>query len=330
MTVVVRQDYGVEDLAKFEETTGTAIDFTMVPAWTRAAEVSRYGAGVRAAAFEDGVPIAFAQGITRTRHGFTTLSCGSNGGVGCLWAPDRKRAASDCIEDLARRKSPSAVNIFANQDLALLGVSWEPAYTFEIDLTPGLDSIFGRMGKNAVKHARRAEKLGVSIRISESDSDIEAAYGLIEEASEARRFPLPPRAYSMALHREFGRAGHQACVLALHDGQVVSAVSLIGHGRKVSWWKGGSTEEGYRASAGNLVQLAAIRWAKTRNATVYDLGGTDPRRQVYEGIHRFKSSLGGILVETRLGSRTSRLARLGLRALRAVRQSRGVTEHVSA
>lgn len=319
MTVVVRQDYGRDDLAKFEETTGTAIDFTMAPAWTRAAEVSGYGVGVRAAVFDHDIPVALAQGIVRRAHGFTKLACGSNGGAGCLWVPGREKAARDCLEDLVRRTRPSVVEIFAIHEIAVPEVSWEPAYTFEVDLTSSLDDILGGMSKDARHATRRAERLGVSVRTSKSEKDLETAYGLIERTSEARRFPLPPRAYSRALHREFEKAGHQACVLAIRDGNFVSAVTLIGQGRKVSWWKGGSTEEGHRASAGNLVQLAAIQWAKTRNAGIYDLGGTDPRRKVYEGIHRFKGSLGGRLVERRLGSRTSRLARVGLRALRAVR-----------
>jgi lipid II:glycine glycyltransferase (peptidoglycan interpeptide bridge formation enzyme) len=103
------------------------------------------------------------------------------------------------------------------------------------------------------------------------------------------------------------------------NGKIVAAAALLGYGKKVAWWKGGSSAEGYKTSAGNLLQLSAIDWAKRCGFEIYDLGGTDPARPNYAGIHEFKSSLGGTLVTSSVGSRSTSTARLASRVARSLR-----------
>ncbi len=172
------------------------------------------------------------------------------------------------------------------------------------------------MTKAARYELRRGQRSGVSVRTGARAEDLNAAYDLIEHSAKARRIPLPPRRYSLALHAEFAKGGAAASVLADVDGQLASAATLLGYGTKVSWWKGGSTDRGKAAGAGNLVQLAAIQWAKERGFSVYDLGGTDPTRKQYAGIHSFKASLGGDLVEGHLALKTTRSARIASRVKR--------------
>ena len=319
MNAVIRPDYDQDELRRFEAATGSPVDFTLTLAWARAAEASGYGEGVRAMVTLDGDPVALAQGILRRRYGITKLASGSNGGVGLAWRTGHDDAGLACLDHLLRRTRPSGFQIFSAVVVPLPRLKWEPAFTFEINLEPPLGTIIDRMSKEARYAARRAEKLGVSVRVADTRADLNRAYDLIERTSEARHFALPPRNYSLALHREFGKEGHQTCVVATLAGTPVSAAALLGSGRKVSWWKGGSTEEGYRASAGNPVQLAAIRWAKDSGFRTYDLGGTDPHRETYAGIHRFKASLGGNLVERTLGNRTTRMFRLASRLLHVLR-----------
>lgn len=307
MNVGVRPDYSESDLARFEEALGRKVDFTLTHAWSRAAEAARYGKGVRALLVKDGEVAALAQGIVRRRLGFRKLAFGSNSGVGEAWIDDPSDA-TECLLSLVRRTRPSVLEAFASAEHRLPGVRWEPAYSFEVDLRPSGEAILSKMHKEARYASRHAERAGVKVTTLEDLDGAKRAYALIDSAAEVRGFAVPPRTWSLALHREFREAGRQAAILATLGGTVVSTATLLGYGGKVAWWKGGSTEEGYRLNAGNLVQVEAVRWAKNAGFELYDLGGTHPTDPEYSGIHRFKASLGGRLVETRIGRWESKVA----------------------
>jgi lipid II:glycine glycyltransferase (peptidoglycan interpeptide bridge formation enzyme) len=270
-------------------------------------------------AIEEGVQVALAQGIVRRRKTVPKLSCGSNSGFGVLWKEGKETAAVGCLADLARRTRPAVFEVFSEVPLAVPRFTWEKAFTFWIDLRKPLETIVDLMKREARKKIRRAERLGVSAMVVEDQPTVKQAYDLIHETAGSKRFPVPPKEYSLALHRQFATLGHQGCAVALLDGKIVAAAALLGYGRKVAWWKGGSSPEGYKTSAGNLLQLAAIEWSKKSGFEIYDLGGTDPIRSAYARIHEFKSSLGGDLVEMSQGSHSSATARLARRVARSLR-----------
>ena len=315
----IRPDYTSGHLASFEAVGGGPADFTLTDAWAVGAEDSGYGRSFRALALEGEKPIAIAQGILRRAKTLRKLSCGSNSGFGVAWQSGRDPAAVACLADLAKRARPSIVELFTPAPLELAGVAWENAYTFHVDLRKPPDSILSAMSREARREIRRAERLGVSARVVEDLPRVERAYDLIHKAAEIREFPIPPREYSLSLHREFAKLGRQGCAISVLDGEIVAAVALLGYGKKVAWWKGGSSPEGYKSSAGNLAQFAAMEWAKNCGFDVYDLGGTDPNRPAYAGIHKFKSSLGGALITTSLGCRWTATARLARRVAHSLK-----------
>lgn len=315
----IRPDYTSVQLASFEAVSGGPADFTLTDAWAVGAEDSGYGRSFRALALEGEKPIAIAQGILRRAKTLRKLSCGSNSGFGVAWQSGRDTAAVACLADLAKRARPSIVEVFTPAPLELAGVTWENAYTFHVDLRKPSDTILSGMTREARKKIRRAERLGVTARVVEDILHVGEAYDLIHATADRKDFPVPPKEYSLSLHREFAKLGRQGAAISSLDGEVVAAASLLGYGRKVAWWKGGSSPEGYKSSAGNLAQFAAMEWAKNCGFEVYDLGGTDPNRPAYAGIHEFKSSLGGDLVRTSLGSRSTPAARLARRVAHSLR-----------
>src|SRR5438445_11384027 len=148
--------------------------------------------------------------------------------------------------------------MIAPAHLNLPGVSWENSYTFHVYLRKPADAILSAMKREARKKIRRAERLGVSARVVEDLPRIEEAYDLIHATADTKDFPVPPKEYSLSLHREFAKLGRQGVAISVLGGEVVAAASLLGYGRKVAWWKGGSSPEGYKTSAGNLAQFAAM------------------------------------------------------------------------
>ncbi len=267
----------------------------------------------------DGKPIAILQGTVRSQYRVRKLLCGSTSGTGVAWLPGEDDAARGCFEAACKATRPAIAQVFSTGPVDLDGIEWLPSNTFQLRLDRPFASIVATMEKRARHAARRAERLGVKVEQGTDPHTMDQAYEVIESAARERKFPVPPRSYSLALHRAFDSAGAQRCFVARVDGHVVSSVSVLGYGTKVAWWKGGSLREGYRRSAGNALQLAAIHWAKDRGFRIYDFGGTDPRDPTYSGIHRFKASFGGTPVESSVGTRTTALARHALKVRKALR-----------
>ncbi len=309
MSLEIARDYSDQDLREFEGQTRRAVDFTLVPAWTRAAESSGYAKGIRMIARRDGKPAAILQGTVRSQFGLRKFLCGSTSGAGVAWQLGEEEAGVKCIEAVLARTRPQLMQVFSPIPLNVDGLAWSASFSFQIPLDRPLQAILASMDKRARHAARRAERLGVGIEVIADPNQMDEAYDVVEAAARERDFAVPPRAYSLALHREFQGAGAQRCFVARVEGRVVSAVSVLGYGVKAAWWKGGSLPEGYRTSAGNALQVAAIRWARDHGFQFYDLGGTDPSDPTYAGIHRFKASFGGVRTETSNGMRMTTLAR---------------------
>ncbi len=309
MSFEIARDYSDQDLREFEDKTGRAVDFTLIPAWTRAAESSGYAKGIRVIARRGGKPAAILQGTIRSRFGLRKFLCGSTSGAGVAWQSGEEEAALKCLEAVLTRIRPQLVQVFSPTPLDVDGLAWSASFSFQILLDRPFEAILASMDKRARHAARRAERLGVTVEEVADPDRMNEAYDVVEAAARERDFVVPPRAYSLALHREFESVGSQRCFVARVRGHVVSAVSVLGYGAKLVWWKGGSLPEGYRTSAGNALQVAAIRWARDHRFQFYDLGGTDPLDSTYAGIHSFKASFGGIRTETSTGRRVTALAR---------------------
>ncbi len=309
MSPEVAWDYSDQDLRDFEKETGLPVDFTMISAWTRAAESCGYAKGVRVIARRDGQPVAVLQGTLRSQFRLRKFLCGSTSGAGIAWQPGEEDAALECLQTVLTKVRPQVVQVFSPTPLDVDGLAWSASFSFQILLDRPFETILASMDKRARHAARRAERLGVTVEEVADPNHMDEAYDVVEAAARERDFAVPPREYSLALHREFEGVGAQRCFVARVGNRVVSAVSVLGYGTKAAWWKGGSLPEGYRTSAGNALQVAAIEWARGRGFRFYDLGGTDPADSTYAGIDRFKASFGGLRTETSTGTRMSTFAR---------------------
>jgi len=132
---------------------------------------------------------------------------------------------------------------------------------------------------------------------------------MLERTSRVRGFPIPVRSYLAALHDVFGRSGLSVLSLAKRNGEILSVVHVLGARGIASWWKGGSSAEGYRSNASLVAHWKAMQVAKERGFEVYDLGGTHPTNPAYSSIHKFKSSFGGELITGSLGRWSTSAAR---------------------
>ncbi len=298
------------DLEALEETAKVR-SFAMDPAWTDAASSSGYATPLRLGLEERGSLQAAAVGLRRARMGVSKVVCGSNGGVGIL-AVDLP-AGARLLEEIRRRWRPSVMQVFAQETFPTRSFSWEPSFTIHLDLRPPLDQIQARFDKSTRKSLARAIRRGVTAECVVSTADRDRAFAQVRHTASSKGFVLPARRYLDSVHSAFQKTGLSEIVMAKTGDELLAVVHVIGARGLASWWKGGASAAGYRLNASLVAHWRAIEIVKERGYETYDLGGTHPHDPAYASIHRFKSSLGGTLVQTSVGVRSSSVGRALLR-----------------
>ena len=299
-----------QDLAALENASKLR-SFAMDPAWGEAAASSGYATPLRLGLVERGSLQAAAIGLQRARMRVSKVVCGSNGGVGIL-ASDL-RGGARLLEEIRRRWRSSVLQVFANEPFPTRSLSWEPSFSIRLDLRPQIKQIEARFDKRTRNSLARAIRHDVNAEPVVSASDRDRAFQMIEKTAVSKGFVLPPRGYLEAIHSAFRKAGLSEIVVAKQGADLLAVVHVIGARGSASWWKGGASTVGYRLNASLVAHSRAIEIVKDGGYETYDLGGTDPHDPRYAGIHRFKSSLGGTLVETSVGLRSSSVGRALLR-----------------
>lgn len=284
--------------------------FALDPAWSEAARLSGYASPRALGLKERGVLRAVCVGLRRSKAGFSKVVCGTNGGVGMLAADPSSGA--DLIRCLWRRWHPSELQIFGVQRIPGAGVGWEPSYTIHVDLERSMDEVAVDFRKQTRQSLSRALESGVTATAA-TGGDVEKGLDMIAMTAEEKGFKLPPKTYLAALHQTFARSGLSEFIVAKREDRIVAAVHVLGARGIASWWKGGATREGYLVNAPTVALWTAMQVAAERGFKKFDLGGTHPTDPKFKGIHRYKSSFGGRLVQTFVGRRSTVAARAARR-----------------
>ncbi len=88
-------------------------------------------------------------------------------------------------------------------------------------------------------------------------------------------------------------------LLAEFEGQPIAAVVLVRYGQRVIYMYGASTELERQRMPNHLLQWEAIRWAKSKEASVYDFWGAPDEFVETDrmwGVWRFKQGFNGQVV----------------------------------
>jgi peptidoglycan pentaglycine glycine transferase (the first glycine) len=125
------------------------------------------------------------------------------------------------------------------------------------------------------------------------------------------RFGVHNAAYHRRATELFAPPGMMTWLLAEHEGQLLAAIAVFALGRAAYYMWGASADDGRNVMPNHAVQWAAIRWARSKGCTVYDLWGIPD--EVGEnpdafaepeswgqgglwGVYRFKQGFGGQVV----------------------------------
>jgi peptidoglycan pentaglycine glycine transferase (the first glycine) len=216
------------------------------------------------------------------------------------------RTLADLI-DVARRDR--AIFIKIDPDLAqaasalLLEHGWRLSAeqiqfrnTMLIDLTPPDDQLLAAMKPKTRYNVRLAEKKGIRVR-SGTAADLDMLYAMYAETAQRDGFIIRPIDYYRDAWGSFIQSGLAQPLIAEVEGEAVAGLILFTFADR-AWYMYGMSRNAHREKMPNyLLQWAAMRWAKTRGCTVYDLwGAPDELREADSmwGVYKFKEGLGAV------------------------------------
>ena len=179
----------------------------------------------------------------------------------------------------------------------------QPQRTLVVNLAGEEDRVLARMKQKTRYNIRLALKRGVVVH---PGADLEAFYRLMEITGGRNEFGVHSRAYYQRVYELFYPA-HCQLLVAEYQGDPLAAIMVFARGRRAWYFYGASSDQHREKMPTYLLQWEAMRWARSRGCTDYDLWGVpDVDEQTLEenflkqrgglwGVYRFKRGFGGDL-----------------------------------
>lgn len=170
--------------------------------------------------------------------------------------------------------------------------------TVQLDLRQSEDDLLAAMKQKTRYNIRLAGRKGVTVRRGSKD-DLRLLFEMYAVTAERDGFIIRPLSYYRNAWGAFIEAGLACPLIAEYEGEPLGAVILFAFGDR-AWYMYGASRDVHRDKMPNqLLQWEAMRWAKSRGATIYDMWGA-PNEFVESdpmyGVWRFKAGFGGQVV----------------------------------
>jgi len=183
----------------------------------------------------------------------------------------------------------------------------QPRRTLVVDLRGDENQVLARMKQKTRYNIRLALKKGVVVYPS---SDVDAFYRLMGLTGERDDFGIHSLAYYRRVYELFQPRGECELLMAAYKGQPLAALMAFARGERAWYFYGASSNQQRERMPTYLVQWEAMRWARQRGCTTYDLWGVPDfdhpaleanftsRSGGLWGVYRFKRGFGGDLLRT--------------------------------
>jgi len=167
--------------------------------------------------------------------------------------------------------------------------------TVVLDLMPSEDELLAAMKPKTRYNIRLASRKGVTIRPG-GVGDVDLLYGMYAETAQRDGFIIRPLDYYRDAWSSFVEAGMAQPLIAEVQGQAVAGLILFCLGER-AWYMYGMSRDVHRDKMPNhLLQWEAIRWARSRGCTAYDMWGAPDELKESDplwGVYHFKEGFGG-------------------------------------
>ncbi len=208
------------------------------------------------------------------------------------------------LEDDSSPQSQAALHFLAGAGFSP-AETIQPGTTLVIDIRPYEEEILARMKQKTRYNIRLAGRKDVIVRQG-SEADVNIFHKLSRITASRDKFHAHSLAYYRAAYRLFA-PDRCALLIAEYRGQPLAALMAFCHGPAAYYLYGASSNRERNRMPTYLLQWEAIRWAKSRGCTHYDLWGIpdadlatleeefQQRHDGLWGVYRFKRGFGGRL-----------------------------------
>jgi lipid II:glycine glycyltransferase (peptidoglycan interpeptide bridge formation enzyme) len=184
----------------------------------------------------------------------------------------------------------------------------QPPRTIVVDLRPSLDEIMAAMKSKTRYNIRLSGRKDVTVRRGEME-DVAIFNRLIRATGRRNEFGVHAPEYYRRAYEVFA-PDQVALFIAEYEEKPLAAIMVFAVGEQAAYLYGASSGEERNRMPTYAVQWAAIKWAKARGCTEYDLwGAPDADFETLEdqftersdglwGVYRFKRGFGGDLRRT--------------------------------
>jgi peptidoglycan pentaglycine glycine transferase (the first glycine) len=202
---------------------------------------------------------------------------------------DDTPALRQCLAGLGLRPSPHTV---------------QPPRTILLDITGSEDDVLARMSQKTRYNIRLAYRKDVLIRRGDT-SDLDSFNRLMSATGERDEFAAHSPDYYRAAYELFAPQERVALLIASYQGVDLAGLMAFALGRTAWYFYGASSDQERNRMPTYALQWEAIRWARSRGCSVYDLWGVPDHDQAtleahfavrsagLWGVYRFKRGFGG-------------------------------------
>ena len=183
----------------------------------------------------------------------------------------------------------------------------QPRRTLIVDLQGTEEEILARMHQKTRYNIRLATRKDVVVRPWD---DLDAFGLMMQETAERDEFGVHVPSYYRMAYNLFHPRGACEIFVAEYEGTPLAAIMVFARGPRAWYFYGASTSLHRNRMPTYLLQWEAMRWARTRGCTLYDLWGVPDedidtleaqfteRKDGLWGVYRFKRGFGGTLVRS--------------------------------
>lgn len=169
--------------------------------------------------------------------------------------------------------------------------------TITIDLSQSEEEIFQRCRKRTRYEIRKAQKVGLNVKIAETENEIKAFYRLLRKMERKKNLRIPGFAFILKLWTKVLKDQNLGILLMTYfEDRPVSGVIILRHGdRAVYSWGASEVDLEKPFPKNHWAIWKGILWAKAKGCRLFDLGGFTgkPGNPLLENIDLFKRGFGG-------------------------------------
>ena len=229
--------------------------------------------------------------------------------------------SSPVISSLTIPSSTESLPVKSSSAPSSTSITITDDFTHTLDLTKGVDELFGALSRGHRSAINSAARGGVAVRAAEAPEEWERYYGLYLDSLERWRAGgpelRPGTVYPPAFFRRLrgNLTGNEILWLALKDGEPISGALVFYWGGHAVYWHGASSARSFSLKPNNLLFWEIVKDARRKGCKVFDFNPSGG----YGGVESFKDRFGAARVHAPV-----LLTRTPLRALVArARHGRG-------